>query len=354
MKAMRRVEIAAMIIHLAALVSSWIAVVFAPGSSTRYVLTAWLFTLIPLVRGWIGCRGTAARLVIAWGFVAVGLGVVELLVGANEPISSGRDLAGLVHFMTSLAVIAALVAVLNARRPGTGAWAILTCLMVCIFLFTWYQEEGIGPLLVHLRPVRLHFPWNVFLALLIVMGTTNYLATRFGTAALLTAIGLAIEWRLVAAPDRFSPTGRSLCYLAIPLAYSTSVWLAWVVGTLPARGRRDSTDSERIWNWFRDRWGVVWGLRVQDRFNQSAQARKWPLRLTWHGFEPASWPSERSVEEMLDEIDGEFRMMLRRFVSSERMAEVARDSRLVLGEAAPAGVIRPGRAFVEEKSINAS
>ncbi len=340
MKATRRVEIAAMITHLAALVSSWIAVVFAPRSSTSYVLSAWILALIPLVRGWIGCRGTAARLVIAWGFVAVGLGTCALLVGANEPISSGRDLAGLVHFMTSLAVIAALVAVLNARRPGTGAWAILTCLMVSIFLFTWYQEEGIGPLLVHLRPVRLHFPWNVFLALLIVMGTTNYATTRFGTAALMTAIGLAIEWRLVTAPDRFSPTGRSLCYMAIPLAYTTSVWVSWVVGTLPARGRRDSTDAERIWFWFRDRWGVVWGLRVQDRFNQSAQARKWPLRLSWHGFEPASWPSERSADDLLDEIDGEFRMMLRRFVTAERMAEVAREPRGGLGEGAPGVVIR--------------
>jgi hypothetical protein len=354
MKATRRVEIAAMVVHLAALVTGSIAVVFAPGSSVRYVLIAWLLTLVPLIRGWIGCRGTAARLVIVWGFIALGSGAIALLVGADEPISSGRDLAGLVHFIASLSVIAALVAVLNARRPGTGAWAILTCLMVSIFLFTWYQEEGVGPLLVHLRPVRLHFPWNVFLALLIVMGTTNYATTKFGSAAFVAAIGLAIEWRLVTAPDRFTPTGRSLCYLAIPLAYATSVWLAWVAGTLPARYRRRTTDAERIWFWFRDRWGVVWGLRVQDRFNQSAEARKWPLRLTWHGFERASWPSERSVEETIEEIDTEFRMMLRRFVSAERMAEVADRTCSIAVDRSREGVISQGAARIEGESINAS
>jgi hypothetical protein len=38
-----------------------------------------------------------------------------------------------------------------------------------------------------------------------------------------------------------------------------------------------------VWLDFRDAFGVVWALRVADRFNATAQICGWPVRLGWHG-----------------------------------------------------------------------
>jgi hypothetical protein len=43
------------------------------------------------------------------------------------------------------------------------------------------------------------------------------------------------------------------------------------------------SDLERLWWWFGDRWGLVWALRVQERFNRTAEKSGWPIRLAWRG-----------------------------------------------------------------------
>jgi hypothetical protein len=54
-----------------------------------------------------------------------------------------------------------------------------------------------------------------------------------------------------------------------------------------------------VWFDFRDAFGTLWGLRVVERFNDTARRSNWPVRLGWRGFEfetrtPLS-PSGRGV-----------------------------------------------------------
>ncbi len=113
------------------------------------------------------------------------------LVALTEPLSSGRPMAGRLTYLCVLAILAALVSVLNARTPGERVWAGLMVLLVVVFLIPWLEEAGRirraqGVVLVHLDS-----PWTIFYGLLVVVGVTNYLPTRFGLAA--ACLGLALD-----------------------------------------------------------------------------------------------------------------------------------------------------------------
>jgi hypothetical protein len=72
---------------------------------------------------------------------------------------------------------------------------------------------------------------------------------------------------------------------------------------------------DAAWTWFRDHWGVVWALRVQERFNQSAEAQGWPIRLGWYGVSPES-------ADVPDAAEATFKSLLRRFAEPGRIDEV--------------------------------
>src|SRR4051794_25224683 len=89
------------------------------------VLPALLLTLGPLARAWRGAQGTALRSSLVWVMVAVGLGLTAELLAVFEPIAGGRPAAGHATYLCTLASLAGLISVLNARKPGAGVWAIL-------------------------------------------------------------------------------------------------------------------------------------------------------------------------------------------------------------------------------------
>ncbi len=77
-----------------------------------------LWVLIKAVRA---ARGTALRGAVVWSLVAVVLGMAGQIVAFREPWALGRPWAGHWVYLASLAVLAALISVFNARRPGAGA-----------------------------------------------------------------------------------------------------------------------------------------------------------------------------------------------------------------------------------------
>jgi hypothetical protein len=76
-----------------------------------------------------------------------------------------------------------------------------------------------------------------------------------------------------------------------------------------------------MWGWFRDAWGVVWALRVQERFNRAAETAGWPIRLAWHGVVPVG--SDGPVE-IPPEAAATLAGLLRRFATAQRIEEAAR------------------------------
>jgi hypothetical protein len=271
--------------------------------------------LIFFTRAWRFASGTALRPAVAWGLVAIGLGLVSQAFAMVEPPDAGQPAAGHFTYMCTLATIAALISVLNARTPGGGAWAILMALLLLLFLIPWLEASGLGAGPSALARLRLDSPWNIFYGLLVVAGITNYLPTRHGLSALALGIGLVLE--LFALTNRgLTPGSRVVFWSLVPWTIVTAaLWFDLLPRRAPTSG------LEARWFWFLDHWGVVWGLRVQERFNSAAMAQQWPIRLSWHGVvatragEPPATPD--AAETTLESL-------LRRFAEPARIAAAAR------------------------------
>jgi hypothetical protein len=246
------------------------------------------------------------------------LSIVAQGLAMFEPLSSGRPLAGRLTYLCVLTVLAALVTVLNARTPGERVWAILMVLLVVVFLIPWLEEAGRirraqGSMLVHLDA-----PWTIFYGLLLVVGVTNYLPTRYGWAALCLGLCLALEYLALTRTDW--PAARravSAEWVTWTLALSF-----WVARRSAVRGRSVS-GFDGLWLWFRDHWGVVWALRTQDRFNRTAELAHWPVRLSWFGLLPAGQPADVAAPAALPQAETTLRGLIRRFAQPWRLAQVS-------------------------------
>jgi hypothetical protein len=265
-----------------------------------------------LARAWRGTRGTALRPALVWCAITLGVASISQAIAVTEPFESGRPLAGQAVYLATLAGLAALVSVLNARSPGGEAWAILMVLLVVIFLVPWLEGSGLVREGGGWDRLRLAAPWSIFYGLLVLVGVTNFLPTRFFAAATLVGLGFAAEYAGLTSPQ-WSRADRGAAWMLVPIGWAMA---AWVADLATLRARRAPAGLPRLWFWFRDAWGVVWALRVQERFNRAAAAAGWPIRLTWHGVEgtPDAIPPEAAAT-----LAG----LLRRFATSERLREIS-------------------------------
>jgi hypothetical protein len=243
---------------------------------------------------------------------AVGLGVVAAIAAGLEPMAGGRPVAGHLTYLGTLAALARLVSVLNARNPGAGPWAGLMGLLVLVFLIPWLEGTGLARAPGALARLRLVAPWSIFFGLLVVAGVTNYLPTRFGLAAAWLGLGFAVEG-LALMSTHLGPWWRAALWPVMPWALATAVTAAdlrvWVRPPTASR-------LEAVWLWFRDHWGVVWALRVRDRFNRSAEASGWTLRLAWGGVAEIGGPG---IVPSPDESEAMLIGLLRRFAARSRI-----------------------------------
>ena len=300
---------------LACLVGGGLALAGASERAPIAVALGLATTLWPLGRAWRGARRTALGAAVIWAGLAVGLGLVSQAVAWSEPLATGRPLAGQWTYLSALATLAALISVLNARTPGGGAWAILMVLLVLVFLIPWLEGPWMARNVRGLSRLRLGTPWTLFYALLVVAGVTNFLPTRYGPAAAWLAAGFAVEY-LGLTQDTVVLTQRGRLWSAFPWMLAAAVWTADGRSRLGLRG---AGGLERVWFWFRDHWGVVWALRVQERFNRAAGSRGWPIRLGWFGVVPAPGLPPESRLEVPEAAEATLKGLLRRFAEPGRI-----------------------------------
>ncbi len=291
--------------------------IVSPSNFPHFLIISSLVLAIPPIRrAWRGAEGTSLRPAIIWSGIAIGVTLLAQLAALDEPAETGRPFAGQVAYIAALSVFATLISVLNARTPGGGAWAILMALLVVVFLVPWLEGSGLAREGNGWDHLRLTPPWTIFYGLLVIAGVTNFLPTQFGQAAIALGLGFGLEY-LMLTQVNWTHTTRGLLATGACLCWSAAVWLA-DMATLTAQV--PPAGLERLWRWFRNRWGVVWALRVQERFNRSAQSAGWPIKLTWYGVVSTS-PDPAEPLVIPDEAEAMLAGLLRRFATAEVLAQ---------------------------------
>jgi hypothetical protein len=214
-------------------------------------------------------RGTTLVAPAVWALAALAaVTSVETALAAPQANSPAAS-AGIYRYLAGVALCCPLLALLGAKRPQNRAWGwIVLSLWVVLALpalEAWLFQRG----RFELSGAR---AW--FLLILIVTAAVNHLATRYALSAGLVSLGqvlLMAEFLPAPLTGTASPHAALACFAAAVVA-------GWLVPSRTA----DAVD--RVWLDFRDAFGLVWSLRVQERLNDLAAAQSWPVRLTWRGF----------------------------------------------------------------------
>jgi hypothetical protein len=155
-----------------------------------------------------------------------------------------------------------------------GAWNIVVGGLLLVLLMPLVEQRWSDP------GWQLDAPRAIFLTAILLMGLLNYLPTRLGLPALLVAftyvhaLARLADWRGVAELLPFNAGVSSLMLAG-------AIWLALVMTSR----RPTASKFDEVWLTFRDRYGMVWGLRVLEQFNAAAANRGWTERLTWWGLD---------------------------------------------------------------------
>ncbi len=267
--------------------------------------------VISLARLFRPARGTTLMAVWAWSAMALFVATaVELTIALG---GAGREGTDALRFAAAAATFCPLVALLGAKRPQDRAWQLIVLSFWVILALPAAQQWLLRPG----QPMTVHPIWSWFLVVLIVVGASNYMPTRYAIASLLAAAGQTIlVWRqLPWGRCGDSPRGNAVDWmplvgLGLLAAAAGMAALGWPRRTTAAR-----SPLERLWSDFCDQFGVVWGLRVAERINTTATQNGWNVRLTWHGLtqsngSPLDSPPTAELEQTL-------RQLLRRFVSAD-------------------------------------
>jgi hypothetical protein len=207
-----------------------------------------------------------------------------------------------------------VVAVLGAKRPQHLAWN-----FVVLSLWAIVALPAAENLLLHRgREVAMGDARGWFLWIMVLLGPINFLPTRFWLPSLLFAAGQ------IMALGRYLPLlRREVFWESDAVGLSLAAAALVMASFISRRSTRSTNPYDRLWLDFRDSFGLLWGLRVQERLNAVARQEEWGLELTWRGFRTSG--NGNSLDEMPDTIEPGLRTslkgLLRRFVSNEWIDE---------------------------------
>jgi hypothetical protein len=254
----------------------------------------------PLWYAWRANRRTSLVQAVHWAIAA--WTVWGLLAFAANP-AAPLQLARLRHLALCLTGCAG-VAVLGARRPGVGAWNFVVFGLLAVLLLP--QVEGL-PTGAGLHLDAFH---TFFLAATLAVGILNYLPTRFALVVLITAAVAAAEILQLHGGELFA--GRPDLGLVMTGAWAAVLpWLAYEVGR---RRVPPASEFDRLWLAFRDRFGLFWGQRLREQFNNAARHAGWPVVLRWQGLRLLPGAA-RPDREILAEIFVSLGALMKRFGS---------------------------------------
>ncbi|HZZ74198.1 MAG TPA: hypothetical protein VFE24_18325 [Pirellulales bacterium] len=255
-------------------------------------------------------RGTTLLAAWSWAVVAL-LGLIAMAI-PTQWYTNGEALLQLapLHYAVAIGVFCPCIALFGAKRPQHRAWQWI------VLSFWAVMAMPAGEALLFNRGFDVGNVRGYFILILIAAGLMNHLATRFGIAVLLFTAGQIVLLRPYFPEALFEPTDiidRNWDKFGIVLFGAAGIWL-WLLSR-PARRR---PPLQRLWLDFRNLYGAAWSIRLEQRFNATAEQAAWPVRLGWRGFSATGAEAERpaaGVDRLPPAAQQEFRSLLRRFVS---------------------------------------
>jgi hypothetical protein len=226
------------------------------------------------VAGW-RLRDTTLAAPCAWAaasFCALAAVAMAWFAGGQP----NRLLGEHVHYLAGITVVGPFVALLGAKRPQNVAWQWIVVALVAILALQDVRSWSIEAAAPSPHPA-----WRWLLAIILVMQLCNYLPTPYSASACLTFAGqlcvLAAYLPLMPeCPEWLFSAGVSILSLAVLLA-----------GIVRLRRRKPADVWQATWLEFRNRFGVLWALRVCERVNAIAAEQQSALRLSWYGVSPS-------------------------------------------------------------------
>lgn len=245
------------------------------------------------------CRHTSLTLARGW-LIAAGM-AVALMVASDFDARLWPDrLADYGWYLTSILLLCPPMAVLGARRPGVRVWTwFILVPMIAVLSWPVWTVLLQGS---EWRGLALETPTVLGFGLVLIMGVGNYLGTRYWPSAVLYFMGTFMLFS--------SCTGWNW----VPDADWCRRWGVWLLIAAAFPGRRSAEKAHpanRVWNDFRNSFGMVWGLRMVERINALAVQEGWTIRLNYAGF-PENEAGKLSSNET--EVTAASRWLFRRFV----------------------------------------
>jgi hypothetical protein len=113
------------------------------------------------------------------------------------------------------------------------------------------------------------------------------------------------------------PLVRGMSWLVhLPAAPGVSLFFFAIALAMAGLNRNVAGQSfDRLWLDFRDLYGLLWGLRLQERVNAASHAAGWGIELQWPGLSVPGIPPQHQ-----DALRQAMTGLLRRFVSHEWIA----------------------------------
>jgi hypothetical protein len=303
------------------------------GALVGLLLTPTIVIVAILVHAARRVRGTTLLAPLVWGgFCVLSVCSVELMALAAGEGSPPNWLPA-ARFMAAVSALCPAIALLGAKRPQSRAWQFILLTLIGILS----QPAIVSLLMQYGEPVTLHAARRWFLAVLMLIGVVNYLPTRYAlSGALICAAQLLLLWGYLPGTEisTDAATGATRVWLAL---FVIAAACALPLASWP-RARAGASPWDRLWVDFRNAYGIVWSLRVEERLNASLAAAGETVRLGWHGFEVAPQPeaavasdqrlkdaTSTTVSTVAEEKDLAARpaliALLRRFVSKEWIAK---------------------------------
>jgi hypothetical protein len=274
--------------------------------TSAIVLAAFILGAAALIALRKRLMGTTLAATWWWGLGAFFANAILELLIALQVISDPASTQTL-RYGARMLLLCPTISLLGVKRPQDGPWNFVVLSLwgvlalpaaEVLFLNTGQQLEIAG-----------FRSW--FLLLLLLASLANTLPTRHWLAASAAAAGQT------ALLNQYLP----FPFLPATPVHEAELGLCLLAGSAALYAfpppRNAATSLDQLWIDFRDSFGLLWGLRLQERIQAAAKMYNWPVALHWSGWTAVDGsPLEELPEDTRQQILTTFRGLLRRFVSN--------------------------------------